>query len=178
MEVFSEGALTVRALSKRSGVSVGSIYHHFGTLDGVRAAVYEGAMSDLLDTLLARLEGVEEPKEGVEALVRTYLRWSIDHPLEALFIHGAVADPFKEPFAEGLQQSKAPRIAALFGHMAPWVESGQIVPLPPHIYEMLLIGPSAEVVRRWLGGAPLESVHEAARCLPERIWAALRGSTS
>jgi hypothetical protein len=38
---------------------------------------------------------------------------------------------------------------------------------------MLLIGPVAEVSRRWLNGADID-LARAAKLLPPRIWAALR----
>ena len=45
--------------------------------------------------------------------------------------------------------------------------------LPDPLIEMLLIGPVAELSRRWLAGATDLDLGKAARVLPDRIWASL-----
>lgn len=46
--------------------------------------------------------------------------------------------------------------------------------MPEALLEMLIIGPVAEVARRWLAGAPGSDIEEASRLLPERIWRSVR----
>jgi hypothetical protein len=48
-----------------------------------------------------------------------------------------------------------------------------VVDLPDPLTEMLLIGPVAELSRRWLNGAAID-LTKAAKLLPPRIWSALR----
>lgn len=64
-------------------------------------------------------------------------------------------------------------MARMLAWLAPHVHAGSIVDLPDPLIEMLLIGPVAELSRRWLAGADFDLV-KAARVLPNRIWAALR----
>ena len=59
--------------------------------------------------------------------------------------------------------------------MAGTTHSGLVHRLTDPLTEMLLIGPVAELSRRWLSGADID-LARAAKLLPPRIWAALRGN--
>jgi hypothetical protein len=54
------------------------------------------------------------------------------------------------------------------------VDAGIIVDLPSPLTEMLVIGPVAEVARRWFAGAPGLDLDQAADPLPERVWRSFR----
>ncbi|MER5649316.1 TetR/AcrR family transcriptional regulator [Streptosporangium sp. NPDC002524] len=60
-----EGAdgFTMTAVTAASGVSVGSLYHHFGSFDGLAAALYARCLSGLLDAVVAALAALP-PGEG------------------------------------------------------------------------------------------------------------------
>jgi AcrR family transcriptional regulator len=67
---------TVEEVRRRSGASVGSIYHHFGDKEGIAAALYVAALGDYQEGLLAVLAAADDdPQRTVEALVRHHLRW-------------------------------------------------------------------------------------------------------
>ncbi|GAA3419854.1 TetR/AcrR family transcriptional regulator [Streptosporangium vulgare] len=62
-----EGAdgFTMTAVTGTSGVSVGSLYHHFGSFDGLAAALYARCLSGLLDAVLDALDALP-PGEGAK----------------------------------------------------------------------------------------------------------------
>ncbi|WP_182907252.1 TetR/AcrR family transcriptional regulator [Microbispora sp. H13382] len=164
---------TMRAVTARSGVSVGSLYHHFGSFDGLATALYSECMADLLDVLIAALEGVDDPRSGVHALVEAYLGFVRASPVKARFLHAS-------PYLGHLEQktaavAKEPRLDALVAWLRPHLASGAVADLPVSMIEMLLIGPVAEVARRWVAGEPGVDLDEAARLLPEPIWRSLSG---
>lgn len=167
-------AFTVHAVVAESAVSLGSLYHHFGSFDGLAAALYAESMAALLDALVASLDGVTAARSGVVALVQAYLRFTKRHRARALFIHASSYAGFLPAHAATVAAAKAPRIARLVAWLHPHVRAGRITPLPDVLVEMILIGPVAEVARRWLAGAPDIDLEEASRLLPERIWQALR----
>src|SRR5688572_14693933 len=87
-EVGAEG-LTVEALRERSGASVGSIYHHFGSLEGVLGELYQEGLNDYREGLMAELTSARSARAKVRAFVAHYLRWSESNPAWAQFLlHG------------------------------------------------------------------------------------------
>ncbi|WP_251091427.1 TetR/AcrR family transcriptional regulator [Streptomyces sp. Caat 7-52] len=166
---------TVQAVTSTSGISLGSLYHHFGSFDGLAAALYAQCMADLLDALIASLERTRTARTGVRAVVVAYLRFAEEQPAKARFIHASSYAGFLPAHTAAIAAAKAPRIERLQSWARPHAEAGHIVDLPDPLTEMLLIGPVAETARRWLAGDPTIDLKQASRVLPERIWQSLRG---
>ncbi|CNE58384.1 Hypothetical regulatory protein%2C TetR family [Mycobacterium tuberculosis] len=165
---------TMKAVIAATGMSSGSLYHHFGSFDGLAAALYARCMAELLDTLLNALHGIAEPRAGVEAVTRAYLRFTRERGDAARFIHASAYAAFLPGHAGVIAEAKAPRIARLTAWMAPHVVAGRVARLPPAMMEMLLIGPVAETARRWLSDPASVDLDEAAAVLPSRIWRSLQ----
>ncbi|MPZ82819.1 MAG: TetR family transcriptional regulator [Actinophytocola sp.] len=172
-EVGPDG-FTVQAVVSASGVSLGSLYHHFGSFDGLAAGLYARCMGELLDEIVVTLERARTARGGVRAVVTAYLRFVEEHPARARFVHASGYAGYLPAHAGAIAEVKAPRMARMTRWLAPHVRDGSIVELPDPLTEMLLIGPVAELSRRWLAGADID-LTKAARVLPDRIWAALRG---
>jgi AcrR family transcriptional regulator len=166
--------LTARALAEATGTSVGGVYHHFDSLDAVRAALFSRCLGRLLDELVEAVTATDTARDGIEALTRGYLGWTRAHPDDARYVHFAAAEGFPPPLPEQIAAMKRPRMEALARWVAPRVASGELVALPEPLFEMVLIGPLAETARRWLAGVVLD-LDEAMALLPERLWAAVRG---
>lgn len=166
---------TVQAVLTASGVSLGSLYHHFGSFDGLAASLYGRCMGELLDEIVAALHRARTARGGVRAVVTAYLRFVEEHPDRARFVHASAYASYLPAHAEPIAEIKAPRTARMREWLAPHVAAGSVVDLPDPLLEMLLIGPVAELSRRWLAGATDLDLATAARILPDRVWAALRG---
>lgn len=156
-------------------MSLGSLYHHFGSFDGLAAALYARCMAELLDCLVATLDRARTARTGVQAVVTAYLSFVTDQPAKARFIHASAYAGYLPAHADMIAETKRPRMARM-ARMAEWlaphIAAGSIVDLPDPLTEMLLIGPVAEISRRWLSGAEID-LARAAKLLPARIWAAL-----
>ena len=177
LEVYAERGpegFTMTAVIAASGISNGSVYHHFGDFDGLAAALYTRCLGELLDTLVAALEGTPDARDGIRALVESYLRFTEQHRAAAHFIHASSYADFLPAYAPAIAAAKAAKIDALLAWLRPHVAAGRVVDLPASLVEMLLIGPVAETARRWLAGAPGIDLVQAARLLPERVWRSLR----
>jgi len=174
LAVHEKGEFTVQAVVSASGVSLGSLYHHFGSFDGLAAGLYARCMAELLDGIVASLERARTARGGVRAVVVAYLSFVADCPREARFIHASAYASYLPAHAEEIAAMKAPRMARMLAWLEPHVRNGSIVDLPPPLLEMLLIGPVAELSRRWLAGATDIDLPKAARLLPDRVWAALQ----
>ncbi|MFB4306625.1 TetR/AcrR family transcriptional regulator [Actinomadura sp. GTD37] len=165
---------TMKAVIAATGMSSGSLYHHFGSFDGLAAALYARCMAELLDTLLDALDDVGDPRVGVEAVTRAYLRFTRENRDAARFIHSSAYAAYLPEHAAVIAELKAPRIAKLVAWMAPHVADGRVARLSPVMMEMLLIGPVAETARRWLSDPGSADLDEAAAVLPPRIWRTLQ----
>lgn len=164
----AEERLTVAGISARSKVSVGSLYHHFGSLDGLRRALFSRCMHSLLDTLIDAVEPETTVEDVTRALCTAYLGWTRDHAEEARFLHFSLQDGL----GAEVVAAKAPRMARLYAVLGRFAD--ELAPLSPPLFELLLIGPLAELARRWLLGAPGFSLEEATLHLPPQLAAAVR----
>lgn len=164
---------TLAAITAASGVSQGSLYHHFGSFDGLAAALYARCMARLLDALVEALARTRTARTGVRAVVTAYLRFTADHPDAARFVHASAYAEYLRAHADRVRAAKEPRLAALAAWLRPHVAAGRVAAVPEPLVEMLLIGPAAETARRWLAGDPAIDLGVAARVLPDRVWRSL-----
>ncbi|SCG34843.1 TetR/AcrR family transcriptional regulator [Micromonospora coxensis] len=172
-EAAGQPGFTVHAVTAASGVSLGSLYHHFGSFDGLAAALYSQCMSALFDDLIAALTRARTARTGVRAIVVAYLRFTEENPAAARFIHASAHAGYLATHADQVAAAKAPQLAAVAGWLRPRMAAGEIATLPEPLVEMLMIGPVAETSRRWLAGVPGIDIRQAARVLPDRIWRSL-----
>lgn len=162
------------AVTKASGVSVGSIYHHFGSFDGLGAALYSRCMGELLDELVARLQPQRTARGGVTTVVTGYLEWASANRAQARFIHASAYASFLPAYREKILAAKEPSVRKIADWLQPHVEAGTVVELPDPLFEVLVIGPATEFTRRWLSAPDEFDIAAAARILPERVWNAVR----
>ncbi|MFF6990595.1 TetR/AcrR family transcriptional regulator [Streptomyces sp. NPDC010273] len=157
---------------KASGVSLGSLYHHFGSLDGLFDALTERWLSRLLGELIAAMHATRTARTGIRAIVRTHLTFVREHRDAALLLHSARTDQRNMIRARHLRDTQEARLSVFAVWIRSHVDSGELAPLPLPLLESLVLGPLVGVVRRWL--SQVDDVEmdldEAARVLPERIW--------
>ena len=166
---------TVHSVIAASGISLGSLYHHFGSMDGLTAALYARCMAALLDEIGAAATEQRSARTVVVAIVQAYLAFTRRERAAAAFIHGAPASTaLSAAQVAALAADKAPRMERITGAIRPHVRGGAIVAIPEPLLEMMIIGPPAETARRWLAGVPGIDLEEAARVLPERVWRSVR----
>lgn len=166
----SEQGLTVNAITQASGVSLGSLYHHFGSLDGLFSALAHRWLSRLLGELVTALQGSRTARSGIRAVVRAYLTFVQEHRDAALLLRSPMADRRAMKHGKELRDNQEARLSAFALWVQRRIESGEIAPLPLPLIESLVLGPVIGVARRWLSGIDDVDLDEAARVLSERIW--------
>ncbi|MDJ0340965.1 TetR/AcrR family transcriptional regulator [Streptomyces sp. H10-C2] len=165
---------TVNAVTAASGVSQGSLYHHFGSFDGLAAALYTRCMEQLFDEMTAALSRTRTARTGVRALVLAYLRFTAEHREAALFLHASAYSGYLAAHAEEIHAVKAIKLADMADWMQARITRGEIIPIPGPLIEVLIMGPVAEAARRWLSNTYDLDLDQAARILPDSIWRSLR----
>lgn len=166
-------AVTMSDICGRSGASVGSVYHHFNDREGVLYALYRECLDDCFTQLLAAVQLTTEAKQGVKALVRTYLSWVEENPSRATFIYEASQGTMLRHFLPEILAFKGAFYADIFAWMAPFVEAEELLRLPPWAYDAIIMGPAHEFARRWLGGMQELSLAEAQTIIADAVWRAI-----
>jgi AcrR family transcriptional regulator len=158
-------------VAKASGVSLGSLYHHFGSLDGLYDALTQRWLSQLLEDLTTALRTTLTARTGIRAIVRTHLTFVREHRDAALLLHSARTDQRDMTRARELRTSQEARLSVLALWVQSHVDSGELAPLSPALIESLMLGPLVGFVRRRLSGVDDNEpdLGDAARVLPERI---------
>jgi AcrR family transcriptional regulator len=75
-------AAGIRAIAQRSGAPSGSLYHRFGSRDGLVAHSWLRAVRRFQVGFLAALDA-DDPRDGVADAVRWGVSFALDHPADA-----------------------------------------------------------------------------------------------
>lgn len=74
--------------------------------------------------------------------------------------------------ADRLLSQKAILLAPIVARMQPFLDSGELPRWSPVVFDVVVLGPSHEALRRFLGGAPLDP-RFLKRDLPRLAWKAV-----
>ncbi|MFD9338554.1 TetR/AcrR family transcriptional regulator [Streptomyces sp. NPDC060028] len=177
LRVYAESGqqgFTVNAVTAASGVSLGSLYHHFGSFDGLAAALYIRCMGRLFDGMMAALERSRTARTGVLALVQAYLDFTRENQDAALFLHASAYSGYLAVHEAEIRAVKEEKLTPMAVWMWTRMEKGEIRPLPGPVVEVLVIGPPCEAARRWLSNTYDLDLDEVAKVLPDAVWRSLR----
>jgi AcrR family transcriptional regulator len=142
-------ATTVADLHKAAECSVGSLYHHFGSKEGVAEELFLDGIARLNRGMLNKLEKAQSGETGVRAIVNFYCDWSVRHRELARYLHSRDI-PFSPEAKLRLKDIHRAYITSVFIWFAPYVANGEMRRLPADTYVPLISGPMQEYVRRWL----------------------------
>ncbi|WP_433262749.1 TetR/AcrR family transcriptional regulator [Actinosynnema sp. CS-041913] len=151
--------VTISALTARSGVSNGSIYHHFGSRAGVFEALYGDSFAHCVAAMTPAL-ALGDTEKVVRGVVVRYLDWVAENPGRARFLYAAplTADPVAK--------------AAAFAPIAQWFAAraaeGSVRPFPLWALDPVVMGPAHECARRYLLG--VLDLAEARDPVADAVW--------
>ncbi|MEU0164005.1 TetR/AcrR family transcriptional regulator [Streptomyces iakyrus] len=167
-------ALSVAALSAASGVSNGSIYHHFGSKEGVLAALlveiiesYQGAVLTVLD------DHPDDAPGGVHGIVDAHLRWTEENRDSARLLH-----EHGEQVTQGRERERVASLNQHFReHSAAWLDrqtkDGALPAMSVEVAHAIVFAPAQEVCRLWLAGKPFPPPTSFSHALGAAAWAGL-----
>jgi AcrR family transcriptional regulator len=179
LECFDErgfAATTIDEIRARSGASIGSIYHHFGSKELIAAELYVSGLRAYQEGLGRALEQrLQDAEAGIRAVVRHHLRWVERNPRLARFLMNRRETELRlatDARVRELNREFFPRVAAWLKRH---VEAGAIRPLPNDLWEPVLLGPCQELARLWLAERTRISLRAAERELAGSTWRAVKG---
>lgn len=169
-------ATTVEMIRARSGASVGSIYHFFGSKDGLAAQLYVELLGDYHASYLDALRRSRSAKAGVTGAVHAHLRWVAANPDRARYFFNwrelEVIDR-REPAVVALNDELY-RVASEW--LATHTRVGRIKSLSPRMFQALWMGATLEYTRLWLTHpTSTDDLIRAGNALADAAWQAVRG---
>lgn len=164
---------SIEAIREKSGVSVGSIYHHFGNKDGIAAELYLEGIRQVADLVEAALADADSAEQGVKGIVTAYLGWITEHRDWAGFIHQqrTVMDETLHTKIGRIDAETSERISNWF---APYLVAGELKKLPAAMYMALVLGPVREYARRWLAGHSVPAPQAFENLFADAAWRAIK----
>jgi AcrR family transcriptional regulator len=134
-----------------SGISTGSLYHHFGSKQGLLEAVVIAALTAHKRALLEKLSPNLSAKLAVHAVIASTAIWISENPDAARCIfrfRGAL----ESAGSSALKTHNRTELSPLLKQLQSWIDKGEIRALPLPLLLPLLHGPLHEYARAWLAG--------------------------
>lgn len=100
LELFSSKgyeATSVREICEASGLTKPTLYHFFGSKEGVYRALVEGALNEVHTDLLAELAGPGDSHQRLRGMARRYLAYARERRDLARFLMALIHNPGSAP---------------------------------------------------------------------------------
>jgi AcrR family transcriptional regulator len=176
LECFTEHGIdhtTIGQIQARANCSIGSLYHHFGSKEGVAEELFLEGIGQLNHAMLQEIRQAANAEQSVHAVVSAYCDWSTEHRDMARYLHSRDID-FSEQARKRLREMHQSFITEVFTWFAPFVAEGQMRVLPVETYVPLISGATQEYVRRWLSGHHDKDPREVKELFAEAAWNAVK----
>jgi AcrR family transcriptional regulator len=170
---FNEHGLeptTIDMIKAHCGTSVGNIYHHFGNKDGLVSALFFSALEDQTSLLEQHLEGAQTAREGVAAMIHSYVDWVTAQPELARFQYQARSAVAKGLRGEELTQRNRLRNRKIIDWLRVPERRQAFRDWPSELLPSLIIGQSESYCRTWLSGRVQASPYDYRDKLAEAAW--------
>ncbi len=171
---FGYSAATIEDIRLQSDVSIGSIYHHFGSKEGIAGALYSESLRSFQQGLLGALRATRDAETGVRSAVGHHLSWVDANPARARFLlrrRETEVVRLNKPRVRGLNR-------LLFAEIEQWhrplAESGDLRDMPLPLLLAIWFGPAQEYARQALERPQPPTLLDAEPALADAAWAALR----
>ncbi len=175
MEHGYEGTTTAR-IRETSGVSNGTLFHHFPTKDAIAAALYVDAVRSLQEGHWKMLS--EQPtsfRAAVDAIIHHQLEWIQTHRDQARFLYARGHVSWNPSETTELVDLNRKLMVAYRGWLRPFIESGEMRPLSTQMITAITVGPTHSIAQSWLSTPGDQPLTRYADELAVAAWAALAG---
>ncbi|MFO0611788.1 MAG: TetR/AcrR family transcriptional regulator [Polyangiaceae bacterium] len=169
----------IEDVRREAGASPSSVYHQFADLEELMLALLVRVFTELFAHLAARVGRARTAEGAVRALVEGHLEWIAAHEAEGRFMYQAMTlevGGLGKSAHRVLAEAKAEALRPLEAHLAPFIARGELPSWPPALLDVVLLGPSHEALRRWLGGAEELDPERLRAMLPTLAWRSIAKS--
>ena len=162
-------ATTIEDILTRSEASVGNLYHHFGSKEGL-AALYFCALDDQSALTESAWTQARSARDGVAALVGGYVDWVSAQPEWARFMFQARSVVASGPQGAELKARNRQRARQWMAWFAEPERMQALQDWPAELFPSLVIGPAENYCRAWLSGRVKGVPHAHREVLIEAAW--------
>ena len=159
LECFHERGVLgtgIEEIRRAAGASPSSVYHQFAGLNGLIVALLERVFERLFAHLTARVVRTRTARGAVLALVDGHIEWIAAYPKEGRFMYQATAIEYDAALSGALALRKAELLAPLLAHLAPFMRDGSLPSWSAQAFDIVVLGPSHEALRRSLAGGEID----------------------
>lgn len=173
LECFSSQGIegtTVDMIRERSGASVGSLYHHFGSKEKIASALYMEGLRNMRELQDKRVQRCQTLEQFLKAIVGSHVDWIASNPDWARFLFSqrpVVSKTGDETLMKEESLASYQQLMTRFFELAP---AGYDLPYPKAICVSLLIGPVHEYARAWLSGRQSKSLAGQKEFFADAAW--------
>jgi AcrR family transcriptional regulator len=165
---------SIEAICEKSGASIGSIYHHFGSKDGIASVLYLDALSNYYDELDRVLTRKTNAEGLIRKVIRHHVNWSVKNPELTRYLLRNRRLPAIASIEEKIQTLIKSKLRDLLEFLRAAVSRGEVRQYPNSAYIAIIFGPCHEVVRLWSFNELRGNVEEIRDCLCDAAWLSLR----
>lgn len=144
--------LTLKDVQEKSGVSNGSIFHHFGSKDGIIEAIFVEERRAYLTAVSDAVLGFDgDPCDAIGEGAAAAVRFHASDPKRYLRLISAFSNSewlFRnEAIWEGLiREVEGPVVAWAMPHF----QTGELPVLPPGLFQSYMLGPAELATQTWI----------------------------
>lgn len=176
--LFTEQGLdsvSIADIRDASGVSNGSIFHHFDTKNGIALAVYLEEREAYWDHVVAALEAHQgDPVDALGAAVRAALAYQQANPARHNFMIECASSAWTRAHAAPVQALNRRFTERFIAWGARHVAEGRLPPIHPELVAAMVFGPTQWLARSWLTGLTEDAPTHYADALVALVTRALR----
>ena len=188
LQCFTEhgtAGTTIEMIREASGMSVGSLYHHFGNKDKIAAAVFIQGMrefAELLNRYLSESSNEEvlsastKVEQGVKAIVYANVDWIAENPDWARFVFHHRSIVSKAGAGNKLAGDMQVFYQQIISWFRPYAQQGTLRPLSIELLSSLITGPCHDYARHWLAGRYQTPLLEQREELAIAAWNAVKAA--
>lgn len=158
--------IRIEDVAAEAGISPASVYVHFGTKDGLLAAVTERVLGVATETLRTAYAAETSPLERFAGVGAAYLRLLLDHPVVVKYLTATGERGPSTPVETEVVERFGELRREFEQSIREAVESGAIRQVDPELMSYFLFG-------AWNGVAALALRRDALVLAPERVEASV-----
>lgn len=153
LQLFNQNgieATTIKQIRENSDTSVGAIYYHFGTKEGIIANLYFLALDDQAIEREKYFKNINNIKEFIIAIVHSYLDWIEQNVELARFQMTARYYVSNSTYGQELNEKNKLRNKAIFQLLQSLYPFEELRKLQLNLIISLILGPAEHYAKPWL----------------------------
>jgi AcrR family transcriptional regulator len=166
---------TIQDLQQDTNLSVGSLYHHFGSKEGIAEEVFIDGIQRFNAWVLKKLKACNSAEERVKGAVTFYCDWNMRNRTLARYLRFRNIE-FSPAARERLARLYREYLVELYALFDPFIVTGEMRRLPAETYVPIIGGPIEEYFRRWFAGECKMSPAAVKEVFAEAAWGAVSGA--